>query len=140
MDPGQTDPCRLVEILAAAQPGQPVHKVLSPHCGESEGVGGGWGVYITAAWCLCSVEYSSALIGHCLLEAGFDAGVKLGKGFKLDEGDHGNTHVPVSSQCCCCCFVLPDMDRLVGVLEACRAVFRDIQTKQSKASMNGSKK
>lgn len=31
----RSDPCRLVEILAAAQPGQPVHKVLSPHCGES---------------------------------------------------------------------------------------------------------
>lgn len=31
--------------------------------------------------------------------------------------------------------LLPDVDRLVGVLEACRAVFRDIQTTQSKASV-----
>lgn len=57
------------------------------------------GAYMTGACCLCSVEYSSALIGHCLLGAGFDAGVKLGKGFKLDEGNHGNTMCLVLIQC-----------------------------------------
>ena len=94
---------RLAEILTAAKPGEPIQKVLSPHCGESlggrggegrggEGRGGegrgGEGVVCSAA--LFSVEYNPALIGHCLAEAGFEAGVKLGKGFKPDEGNNGD--------------------------------------------------
>ena len=46
--------CRLEEILAAAQPGQPIQKVLSPHCGESGGGGGGGGEGEDGARQVCS--------------------------------------------------------------------------------------
>ena len=58
--------------------------------GEGRGGGGeGRGGEVCLA-ALFSVEYNPALIGHCLMEAGFEAGVKLGKGFKPDEGNHGD--------------------------------------------------
>jgi hypothetical protein len=32
------------------------------------------------------LEFGHILIGHCLIEEGFESGVKLGKGFNLGKG------------------------------------------------------